>query len=157
MLVYSLLKTSMFLYLSISTIYIMIFIFLFILRKLCFLFIHFADITSLEIKGTTTQLVNKITLSETPLVIKGLPLIILFIIIALVGSLVILCGVFVGTYFYKHCIKQTTADHPSLKQQDGYDSLALDVQEQRSHSRPTYLEPVSETSSHYVDVNYLDN
>lgn len=144
----------MFLYLLITTFYIMIFIFLFILKEWSF---HFADITSLEIKGTT-QLVNRITLSETPLVIKGLPLAILFIIIALVGSLVILCGLFVGTYIYKHCIKQTTVNHPSLKQQEGYDSLALDLQEQRSHTRPpSYLEPVFETSSHYEDVYNLHN
>lgn len=104
-------------------------------------------------KGTT-QIVNKITPSGTPLVIQGLPLTILFIIIALVVFVIILCGLFVGTYVYKHCKRQPTAVYLSLKQQDGYDSLALDVQQQIGHSSPPiFLEPVSDTCSNYDDID----
>lgn len=115
----------------------------------------FSNVTSSEIKGTT-QIKNQTTLSGPALVIKGVSLKIVFLSIALVAFFAILGGFFVGTYVNKHCVKQTTAVHSSLKQQDGYDNLELDVHAQTTCSLsrpPTYLEPVLDTSVHYEEIN----
>lgn len=80
---------------------------------------------------------------------------ILFTVLAFAGIIVILCGLFVGTYFYKHCIRQVVfterigkSDIPSAKA--GYSSLSANIQPQCDQPRdPTYLEPMSSHDTHY--------
>lgn len=110
---------------------------------------------SVETKRTT-QILTKTTLNGSTLVIQDLSLITLYVIIALGGLFVILCGVFVSTYLHKHCInncKPNARDDVSLKKQDGYDSLQMNVQEPVAHSSvPAYLEPISDARPHYEDI-----
>lgn len=83
----------------------------------------------------------------------------MYTIIALVGVFIIICGVFVGTYVYKHCVKQNpTASDKELvqfsKPTEEYNWLAIPFQEQSDRcSDPTYLEPVSDTRSQYYEIN----
>lgn len=110
---------------------------------------------SVETKRTT-QILTKTTLNGSPLVIQGISLIMLYVIIVLGGLFVILCGVFVSTYLHKHCInncKPNARDDASLKKQDGYDSLEMNIQEPIAHSSdPAYLEPLSDARPHYEDI-----
>lgn len=83
------------------------------------------------------------------------------IIIVIAGVFVFITSVFVGTYVYKHCIKNTLLannqghDHFS-KLKDGYNSLEMCTQESENQfSDPTYLEPVSNPRPHYDEV--IDN
>lgn len=71
-------------------------------------------------------------------------------------AFVILFGLFSGTYFYKHCIKQTplpdskTIDRPS-DQQEQYNMLVHAIP--NDNSEPAYLEPISNV--HYEEIeNY---
>lgn len=71
-------------------------------------------------------------------------------------AFVIFFGLFSGTYFYKHCIKQTplpdskTIDRPS-DQQEQYNMLVHAIP--NDNSEPAYLEPISNV--HYEEIeNY---
>lgn len=71
-------------------------------------------------------------------------------------AFVIFFGLFSGTYFYKHCIKQTplpdskTIDRPS-DQQEQYNMLVH--ASPNDNSEPAYLEPISNV--HYEEIeNY---
>lgn len=103
-------------------------------------------------KGTTPR-VTGITYQGTSLVIHGLPLIVTYTVVVFIGLFIVLCGVFVGIHFYKHCVKHSaTADH-SFKQQDGYDNLEMDAQPQIAHSSdPTYLDPLSDPKPQYDEI-----
>lgn len=71
-------------------------------------------------------------------------------------AFVIFFGLFSGTYFYKHCIKQTplpdskTIDRPS-DQQEQYNMLVH--ASLNDNNEPAYLEPISNV--HYEEIeNY---
>lgn len=71
-------------------------------------------------------------------------------------AFVIFFGLFSGTYFYKHCIKQTplpdskTIDRPS-DQQEQYNMLVhASPSERENNSEPAYLEPISDV--HYDEI-----
>lgn len=71
-------------------------------------------------------------------------------------AFVIFCGLFSGTYFYKHCIKQTplpdskTIARPS-DQQEQYNMLVhASPSERENNSEPAYLEPISNV--HYEEI-----
>lgn len=91
---------------------------------------------------------------------QGLPTAIVYIIIALVCIFMILFGLFVGVYFYKHCIKQAIIvdrkrEH-SFNLMEGYKSLHVNQPEinqsiENDHDS-TYLEPVFEASLHYNEI-----
>ena len=83
---------------------------------------------------------------------------ILYIVIAFIGIIIILCGLFVGTYFFKHCVRQVVlterigkSDIPITKA--GYSSLSVNIHPQCEQPRdPTYLEPVSSHDTHYNEI-----
>lgn len=71
-------------------------------------------------------------------------------------AFVIFFGLFSGTYFYKHCIKQTslpdskTIDRPS-DQQEQYNMLVhASPSERENNSEPDYLESISDV--HYEEI-----
>lgn len=71
-------------------------------------------------------------------------------------AFVIFFGLFSGTYFYKHCIKQTplpdrkTIDRPS-DQQEQYNMLVhASPSERENNSEPEYLESISDV--HYEEI-----
>lgn len=106
----------------------------------------------------TTPLIPKNGSSGTQLASHYLSSTLLYILIVLVGIFVIICGIFVGTYFYNHCIIQTyltqskTTDQLS-NQREEYNSLEMNVHEESIHSRDqTYLEPVSDAKPHYEEI-----
>lgn len=74
---------------------------------------------------------------------------------------VIFFGLFSGTYFYKHCLKQTfitnnRSDYQISNQQEGCNSHYHGRHLERDNTiDPYYLEPVS--SAHYEEVvNYVN-
>lgn len=80
----------------------------------------------------------------------------------MVGIFIIICGIFVGTYSYKHCnthsysTKNIKVDQIS-NQREEYNSLELNVGEDSIHSRDqTYLEPVSDAKPHYEEIISLN-
>lgn len=111
--------------------------------------------------GTTLRS-SRSTPSENSVVIPSFSQTILYIVIAFIGIIIILCGLFVGTYFHKHCIRQVVfterigkSDIPSAKA--GYSSLSVDIHPQCDQPRdPTYLEPVSNHDTHYNEINEND-
>lgn len=109
-------------------------------------------------KGTT-PLLNKEGFSGTQLVFHTLPSTLLYILISLVGIFIIICGIFVGTYVYKHCIRQPySAENKKFdqmsNQQEGYNSLGLNVQEEENIRlrNQIYLEPVSDIKPQYEEI-----
>lgn len=71
-------------------------------------------------------------------------------------AFVIFCGLFSGTYFYKHCIKQTplpdskTIARPA-DQQEQYNMLVhASPSDRENNSEPAYLEPISNV--HYEEI-----
>ena len=93
--------------------------------------------------------------SETP----DLQYTIMFTAIAFAGIIVILCGLFVGIYFYKHCMKHVVIIERKGDNNapDGYNSLGADNQHQMQHLRETtYLEPVTSHDGHYDEINEQD-
>lgn len=117
--------------------------------------------TSNQITGTTPLLTKSIS-SGIPMVVNGPSYtVMMYAIIALAGVFVVICGVFVGTYVYKHCVKQppTTSDKELVQFSNPkeYNSLSIPFQEQSDHcSDPTYLEPVTDTRSQYNEINLND-
>lgn len=89
---------------------------------------------------------------------EGLPNAIVYIIIALVCGFMILFGLFVGVYFYKHCIKSTTQldgkKIHSFKSIEGYKSLTQPENNQGIENLhdSLYLEPISEPSVPYNEI-----
>lgn len=89
---------------------------------------------------------------------QGLPNAIVYIIVALVCAFMILFGLFVGVYFYKHCIKNTIiidekGEH-SFNQIEGYKSLNQPESNQAIENwhDSTYLEPVFDARLHYNEI-----
>lgn len=89
---------------------------------------------------------------------QGLPNAIVYIIVALVSAFMILFGLFVGVYFYKHCIKNTIIidekrEH-SFNSIEGYKSLNQPESNQAIENwhESTYLEPVFEARLHYNEI-----
>lgn len=118
--------------------------------------------TSNQITGTI-PLLKKSTSSGIPMVVKAPShTVIMYAIIALAGVFVIICGVFVGTYVYKNCVRQppTTSDKELAQfsnPKEEYNSLSIPFQEQSDHCNdPTYLEPVTNTRSQYNEINQHD-
>lgn len=122
------------------------------------------DITTLENSTfgrhvETTPLFVKSTYFDKPPVTSNLPYTIIYIAIAFAGIIVILCGLFVGIYFHKHCTKQVVIvernDVNSTPR--GYCSLGLDSHRQSQLPQdPTYLEPVSDFNGHYDEIKEQD-
>lgn len=89
---------------------------------------------------------------------QGLPNAIVYIIVALVCAFMILFGLFVGVYFYKHCIKNAIIidgkrEHP-LNSLEGYRSLNQPESNRAIENchDSTYLEPVFEARLHYNEI-----
>lgn len=110
-------------------------------------------------KGTTPLLTKNVSFG-TPLAFHNLPSTLIYILIGLVGIFTIICGIFVGTYFYKHCIRQSYSTQSKnvdqiSNQREEYNSLELNVHvhEESIHSRDqTYLEPVFDAKPHYEEI-----
>lgn len=90
------------------------------------------------------------------------PYSILYIIISLVCIFVILFGLFVGIYFYKHCIKLTNITDDKgeshLNLNEGYKSLnQLNTNRSTNSLRDSsYLEPLVDARSHYDEIENQD-
>lgn len=89
---------------------------------------------------------------------QGLPNAIVYIIVVLVCGFMILFGLFVGVYFYKHCIKNTIiidekGEH-SFNSIEGYKSLNQPESNQAIENwhDSTYLEPVFDARLHYNEI-----
>lgn len=83
----------------------------------------------------------------------------MFTAIAFVEIIVILCGLFVGIYFYKHCMKHVVIIERKggSSAPDGYSNLGADNQHQVQHLRETtYLEPVTAHDGHYDEIKQQD-
>lgn len=110
-----------------------------------------------KVKGTT-PIFTKDTFTKTSLFFQNVPFTVMYIAIALIGIFVLLCGLYVGTYFYNHCIIRTaSSDLKSVdnisNDREGYNSLGINLQVQNDiSSDPTYLEPVSDVIPHYVEI-----
>lgn len=116
---------------------------------------------SIDTSGRISQIIQKST-DMTPFGQRpdnqGLPNAIAYIIVALVCAFMILFGLFVGVYFYKHCIKNTIIidekrEH-SFNQIEGYKSLNQPESNQaiENHHDSTYIEPIFEASLHYNEI-----
>ena len=99
-------------------------------------------------------------ITETPEV-STFPYFIVYIIIATVGIFLTLCSLYVGTYIYKHCKKQTiiVIDGKSKtvfpNAEINYSSLGSGENPQTEQSGdPMYLEPVSEDRAHYNEIKH---
>lgn len=118
---------------------------------------YFQFSTAGQVTGTNTS-VTKIQSSGASLEVYRLSNTVLYIIIVIAGVFVFISSVFVGTYFYKHCIEKTvSANNQGLdhfpKHKDGYNSLEMGVQESENQfSDPTYLEPVLNPRTHYDEI-----
>lgn len=112
-------------------------------------------------KGTT-PLLTKSGSPGTPSEFHNLPSTLLFILVVLVGVFIIICGLFVGAYFYKHCNTRSYSNKskkvdPISNQREVYNSLEMNVHEQSIHSQDqTYLEPVSDAKTHYEEIISLN-
>lgn len=112
-----------------------------------------------EIMYQTTQMsTEKVSSDGKALERPPVPYSILYMIITLVCIFVILFGLFVGIYFYKHCIKLTNISddkgesHSNLN--EGYKSLhQLDTNRSVNSLRDsTYLEPLFDERLHYNEI-----
>lgn len=111
----------------------------------------------------TTQLSTENLLSDgNTLERPSVPYRILYMIIALVCIFLILFGLFVGIYFYKHCIQQTNItdvkDESNFNLNDGYKSLHRleTIQSVNSLRDSTYLEPLYDARLHYYEIEDQD-
>lgn len=90
------------------------------------------------------------------------PYSILYMIIALVCIFVVLFGLFVGIYFYKHCIQQTNItadkDESNFNLNNGYKSLhRMETSQSESNPRDSsYLEPLFDARLHYDEIETQD-
>ena len=87
-----------------------------------------------------------------------MPYFILYLIIIFVGLFFVLCSLFVGTYFYKHCIKQVVISEqkgnfdPS-NVREGYSGIDLVIHQQSNNRRDlVYLEPVDSYKADYEEI-----
>lgn len=119
----------------------------------------------IDTSGRISQIIQKST-DMTPFGQRpdnqGLPNDILYIIVALVCAFMILFGLFVGVYFYKHCIKNTIIidekrEH-SFNSIGEYKSLNQPERNQAIENRhdSTYIEPIFEASPHYNEIENKD-
>lgn len=96
--------------------------------------------------------------SKPPNLIEGLSNIVIYSLFALIGVLIMLCGLCVCTYFYKHCIKQSFSNSSKgnkyiLEQREGYNDLEMDKIEQIDNSSDqAYLDPVSDVRPQYEEI-----
>lgn len=118
--------------------------------------------TSEKLYQTTQLLTEKVSSDGKALERPPVPYNILYMIITLVCIFVILFGLFVGIYFYKHCIKLTNItddkgeSHFNLN--EGYKSLEqLDTNRSVNSLRDsTYLEPLFDARLHYDEIESQD-
>lgn len=82
----------------------------------------------------------------------------MYIIITSLGMLFILCSVSVGTYLYKHCIKQTViseqngdCDQSNIREVNDGQTLAI-PQQRNCQMNLHYLEPVNNYKSDYEEI-----
>lgn len=112
-------------------------------------------------KGTTPSLTKEGS-SGTSLANYNPPTTILYILTILVGIFIIICGIFVGTYLYKHCFTESYSTESKKvdqisNQREKYNSLELNVHDESIHTRDqTYLEPVSDAKPHYEEIICLN-
>ena len=74
------------------------------------------------------------------------------------GLFFVLCSLFVGTYFYKHCIKRVViseqkgnCDQSNIR--EGYNGLGLAIHPQSNNRRDlVYLEPVDSYKADYEEI-----
>lgn len=96
--------------------------------------------------------------SQPPTLIEGLSNIVIYSLFAFIGVLIMLCGLCVCTYFYKHCIKQSFSNNSKgnkyiLEQREGYNDLEMDKREQNDNSSDqAYLDPVSDVRPQYEEI-----
>lgn len=96
--------------------------------------------------------------SKPPSLIEGLSNIVIYSLFALIGVIIILCGLCVCTYFYKHCIRQSFTNSSKgnkyiVEQLEGYNDLEMDKHEQNDNSsNQAYLEPVSDVRPQYEEI-----
>lgn len=116
-----------------------------------------------DIMYQTTQMsTEKVSSDGKALKRPPVPYSILYMVITLVCIFVILFGLFVGIYFYKHCIKLTNISddkgesHFNLN--EGYKSLhQLDTNRSVNSLRDsTYLEPLFDARLHYDEIENQD-
>lgn len=118
--------------------------------------------TSENLYQTTQLSIEKVSSDGKTLERTPVPYSILYMIITLVCIFVILFGLFVGIYFYKHCIKLTNItddkgeSHFDLN--EGYKSLnRLDTNRSvNSLWDSTYLEPFFDARLHYDEIENQD-
>lgn len=89
---------------------------------------------------------------------QGLPNAVLYIIISFVCLFVVFWGLFVGVYFYRHCVKTSSIAKDTGECQpnliEGYKSLDR-FESNRAMENvqdPTYLEPIFDARSDYVEI-----
>lgn len=120
---------------------------------------HLVSDMSKRISQTIQKSTDKTSIGKRP-DNQGLPTAIVYIIIALVCVFMILFGLFVGVYFYKHCIKHAVivdrAQDNSFNSIEGYKSLHVNQPESNqaieNRHDSTYIEPVFEASLHYNEI-----
>lgn len=97
------------------------------------------DITPYQMKSSSLK-------SGDSSSVQTLPNVVVYTAITFVIAFVVFFGLFSGTYFYKHCIKQTSifdGKHTD-NQQEQYNILFQSSHIERENNRdPAYLEPVS--------------
>lgn len=118
--------------------------------------------TSENMYQTTQLSFEKVSSDGKALERPSVPYIILYMIITLVCIFVILFGLFVGIYFYKHCIKLTniTDDkgESNFNLNEGYKSLnQLNTNRSvNSLQDSSYLEPIFDARLHYDEIENHD-
>lgn len=118
--------------------------------------------TSAKMYQTTQMSTEQVSSDGKPLERPPVPYNILYMIIALVCIFVILFGLFVGIYFYKHCIKLTNISDEKGESQfnlnEGYKSLnQFDANRSVNSLRDsTYLEPLFDARLHYNEIENQD-
>lgn len=125
------------------------------LTDCCFLFVFFFVLEQINLSSKSIPVSNDITpnhmestssMSEGSSFIKTLPNSIIYSVVIFVIAFVVFFGLFSGTYFYRHCIKQTfISDGKQIdNQQERYNILLQSRHIERENNRdPAYLEPIS--------------
>lgn len=114
--------------------------------------------TTNSIQNAISTEMTEMTSSGYPTFIEGLSNHIFYVIVAFV----VLFGLFVGIYFYKHCIKRSGTPTNEKKnnfssQPVGYNSLQRGshrLDQMGNDIEPTYLEPTA--GVHYDEINNFD-
>lgn len=117
---------------------------------------YLQNITTVQDFGTKSTLAESTSSGEN---ITGMPNFLFYLITTSVAIFLILCSLCVGTYFYKHCIKQEVG---KVKPRDRFSSDAKDLEgyskgentrQQRNPSNDiVYLEPVNSYKTVYDDI-----